>query len=131
MICVTSSVLVFLYSSNCCRPYSPSKLWSVISDRSVLRFRKNLSARNVVFSIWVCVVGVSPSMQPNDRIVVVSSFKKLLSFVHLFIFYIVFNWMVALAISSFQYTVYVVYDTAFCHLYIAWTHSYIFCDDVL
>ncbi len=131
MICVISSVSILLYSSNRCHPCSPSKFWFVMSDRSVLRFEKNLSARSVVFSAWVCVVGVSFLVWPNSRIVVVSDFRKLLSLVHLFIFYIVFDWVVVLAISSLQYIIRAVCDTAFRHLYTVWTRSYMFCDNVL
>ncbi len=77
------------------------------------------------------IVGISPLIWPNDRIVTISGFRKLLSLAHLFIFHIVFGWMVALAISSLQYTVYIACNTAFRCLYTVWTRFYMFCNNVL
>ncbi len=37
----------------------------------------------------------------------------------------------ALTISSLQYTVYIVCNIVFCHLYTAWTRSHMFCNDIL
>ncbi len=131
MICIILLISVFLCNSNRCHLCFPSKFWFVISDRSVLRFGKNLFVKSVVFSIWVYVIRMSFSIWSNNRIVTVSGFRKFFSFVHLFIFHIVFGWMMALAISSLQYIIYVVCNTVFCRLYIAWIRFYIFCDDVL
>src|SRR5436190_18516543 len=87
-----------------------------MSDRSVSRFRKNLSANSLVFSLWVVAVGGLPSIRPRFGSLTVSWGPWLRSRAHLSNIHIFLLSLDASAMTLHQHLVQAAWTALCCSL---------------